>query len=419
MIKSHMARILATVSLLPLALVTVPSAAQSTDTTPVRTFGTASAQFAAADVVEVGITDVVERTALGTLEQTTRNLRITDTIFFNERIATGPDSSTRVSFLDDSSLSLGPSSEVIIDRFVYDPNQGTGELALSLTAGVFRFASGTLDSENYSIDTPVGTIGVRGTVIEVALECAQNNANDCDIMMDVVSGWTTFDGSGEETVTPRGSRMEFRPAMSPVVEVAALPPGAESLPGVESMGASINESTVELMDGVLPPGVTFGTATPAQLAAAAVQLATDNPRLGDLIVEAVGLDRDDALGAVASALMTNVPASTRRVVGALANIQTSNGGIIPSGGGGGGPFGDDDLRDNPLDNEETNEDVPDDDPPDDDPPDDDPPDDDPPDDDPPDDDPPDDDPPDNDGPRSDRLNDVRDRLDDVRDRLGN
>ena len=233
MIRSHMARILATVSLLPLALVTVPSAAQSTDTTPVRTFGTASAQFAAADVVEVGITDVVERTALGTLEQTTRNLRITDTIFFNERIATGADSSTRVSFLDDSSLSLGPSSEVIIDRFVYDPNQGTGELALSLTAGVFRFASGTLDSENYSIDTPVGTIGVRGTVIEVALECAQNNASDCDIMMDVVSGWTTFDRDGEETITPRGSRLEFRPATSAVVEVAALPPGAEALPGVE------------------------------------------------------------------------------------------------------------------------------------------------------------------------------------------
>jgi len=418
MIKSHMARILATVSLLPLALVAVPSAAQSTDTTPVRTFGTASAQFAAADVVEVGITDVVERTALGTLEQTTRNLRITDTIFFNERIATGADSSTRVSFLDDSSLSLGPSSEVIIDRFVYDPNQGTGELALSLTAGVFRFASGTLDSENYSIDTPVGTIGVRGTVIEVALECAQNNASDCDIMMDVVSGWTTFDRDGEETITPRGSRMEFRPALSPVVEVAALPPGAEPLPGVETMGEGINESTVELMDGALPPGVTFGTATPAQLAAAAVQLATDNPRLGDLIVEAVGLDRDDALGAVASALMTNVPDSTRRVVGALANIQASNGGIIPSGGGG-SPFGDDDRRDNPLDDEEVDEDVPDDTPPDDDPPDDDPPDDDPPDDDPPDDDPPDDDPPDNDGPRSDRLNDVRDRLEDIRDGLGN
>ena len=185
------------------------------------------------------------------------------------------------------------------------------------------------------------------------------------------------------------------------------------------MGASINESTVELMDGALPPGVTFGTATPAQLAAAAVQLATDNPRLGDLIVEAVGLDRDDALGAVASALMTNVPESTRRVVGALANIQASNSGIIPSGGGGGGPFGDDDRRDNPLDDEEVDEEVPDDTPPDDDPPDDDPPDDDPPDDDPPDDDPPDDDPPDNDGPRSDRLIDVQDRLGDIRDGMRN
>lgn len=411
MIKSHMARILATVSLLPLALVTVPAAAQSTDTTPVRTFGTASAEFTTADVVEVGITDIVERTALGTLEQTTRNLRITDTIFFNERIATGPDSATRVSFLDDSSLSLGPSSEVLIDRFIYDPADGTGEMALSLTAGVFRFASGTLDSENYTIDTPVGTIGVRGTVFVVEVSCAQRAVGDCQVVMDVISGSTVFgdDDDDDATVTPTGSRLSYRPAVSDQVDVAVLPDGAAPLPGLEDLGARLNQTTIDLLSGALPPGVSFATATPQQLAQAAVTLALANPRLGDLLVESIALERPDALGAVTSGLMSNVPATTRRVIGTLALAQTANGPTADRSDPQGNPFGDDDLRDNPLTDEVSDESPPDDDPPDDDPPDDDPPDDDPPDDDPPDDDPPDD--------RPDRFDDIRDRLDETRDRI--
>ena len=407
MAKSYMARILATVSVLPLALATAQSAAQSTDPAPVRTFGASSAELAAADVVEVGITDVVERQALGTLQETTRNLRITDTIFFNERIATGPDSATRVSFLDDSSLSLGPSSEVVIDRFIYDPADGTGEMALSLTAGVFRFASGTLDSENYTIDTPVGTIGVRGTVFEVEVSCAQRAVGDCQVIMDVISGWTVFgdDDDDDETVTPTGSRLSYRPAVSDQVEVAVLPDDAARLPGLEDLGARLNQSTVDLLNGALPPGVSFAAATPEQLAQAAVTLARGNPRLGDLLVESIIRERPDALGAVSSLLMSTVPATTRRVIGTLALAQAASG---PAGDRQGRPFGDDDLRDNPL-----AEEVPDETPPDDEPPPDDDPPDDPPDDDPPDDDPP-DDPPDD---RSDRFDDIRDRLDDTADRI--
>jgi len=206
MIKSHMARVLATVSWIPLGFVGSQLAAQSLDAGPSITFGQPASQLAAVDLVEVGITDVVERTAVGTVAEQSRNLQITDTIFFNEVVATGPDSATRVSFLDDSSLSLGPSSQVVIDRFIYNPEQGTGELALSLTAGVFRFASGTLESSSYSIDTPVGTIGVRGTVIEVAVECAQRASGDCEVTMDVVSGLGTFDGSDRSVATTIGRR---------------------------------------------------------------------------------------------------------------------------------------------------------------------------------------------------------------------
>ncbi|MEM7443978.1 MAG: FecR domain-containing protein [Pseudomonadota bacterium] len=304
-------------------------------------------QVADTDFVEVGITDVVQRQAVGTLVTQIRALRISDAIFFNEIVETGPESATRVTFLDDSSLSLGPSSEVVIDRFIYDPASNTGEFVLSLTEGAFRFASGDLDSESYTIETPVGTIGIRGTVIDVAVDCVEQAVGNCDIAMDVVSGTASFDGGNAVVVTPQGSRMQFRPAISPFAQVVPILPGTQRLTVFEDMGQRIDQSVVALVNGVLPPGDDFATASSRRLADAAVQLAMRTPSLGDLLVVTVAESRQDALGAVSSTLMAEVPASTPRVIAGLSSIL----GSLPASNGRvrddrDSPFGDDDRRDN-------------------------------------------------------------------------
>ena len=169
MIKSLLARALATAS--SIALGVAGSQALGQDIGDGADAPWVQVAAAVDDASEVGVTDVVQREAVGTLRDLIRYLQISDAIFFNETIETGPDSATRVSFLDDSSLSLGPSSRVVIDRFVYDPNQGTGEMAMSLSTGVFRFTSGVIDDSNYRISTPVSTIGIRGTEIDVSVTC--------------------------------------------------------------------------------------------------------------------------------------------------------------------------------------------------------------------------------------------------------
>lgn len=78
----------------------------------------------------------------------------------NETIKTGSAGQAGLQFNDKSNLSVGPSSQVRLDKFVYDPNKGTSGVAIEATRGAFRFAS--QGKGEVRIKTPSGTLGIRG-----------------------------------------------------------------------------------------------------------------------------------------------------------------------------------------------------------------------------------------------------------------
>src|SRR5207245_5058272 len=80
-----------------------------------------------------------------------QRLVIGQEVVFDERITTGPAGQTQVLFVDQSSMSVGPGSDVVIDEFVYDPRAGTGKLAASLTRGVFRFVGDKLSKQDDAV----------------------------------------------------------------------------------------------------------------------------------------------------------------------------------------------------------------------------------------------------------------------------
>ena len=84
----------------------------------------------------------------------------------SETVSAGVDSSAQLLFRDKTSLTLGPTSQVTIDKFVYDPSRGTGEAAVNLVKGALRFVSGSQSPENYTVRTPLASMGVRGSVAE-------------------------------------------------------------------------------------------------------------------------------------------------------------------------------------------------------------------------------------------------------------
>jgi hypothetical protein len=79
-----------------------------------------------------------------------------------ETVHTGNAGQANLRFHDSSKLSVGPSSSVRLDKFVYDPNKGTGSIAIEATKGGFRFVTGSQNKGDYKVKTPYGTLGVRG-----------------------------------------------------------------------------------------------------------------------------------------------------------------------------------------------------------------------------------------------------------------
>jgi hypothetical protein len=80
----------------------------------------------------------------------------------NETIKTGSSGQAGLRFNDQSNLSVGHSSQVRLDKFVYDPNKGTGSTAIEVTRGTFRFSTGAQNKGEVKIKTPYGTLGTRG-----------------------------------------------------------------------------------------------------------------------------------------------------------------------------------------------------------------------------------------------------------------
>ena len=118
----------------------------------------------------IGNTSIVVKTVTGTINDDTRFLRFEDDLYHNELITTEVESATEITFLDESTLSLGPESSIVLDEFVYDPDPSNSSFVITITEGALRFTSGVLPNEAYKIHTPVATIGIRGTIIDVVVD---------------------------------------------------------------------------------------------------------------------------------------------------------------------------------------------------------------------------------------------------------
>ena len=94
-------------------------------------------------------------------------LNIGKSIFFNERINTTTSGLVQVLLVDGSTFTVGPGSDLVIDKFVYDQKKGTGQIAASFSKGVMRFVGGKISKNDnaVSIKTPAGAIAVRGCIV--------------------------------------------------------------------------------------------------------------------------------------------------------------------------------------------------------------------------------------------------------------
>ncbi|RJP20613.1 MAG: hypothetical protein C4529_09090 [Deltaproteobacteria bacterium] len=81
-------------------------------------------------------------------------------------LSTGPDGSLGAILRDNSSISLGPDSRLAIRDFRFSPAEGKFGLLVRISRGTMAYLSGLigkLSPDSARFETPVATIGIRGT----------------------------------------------------------------------------------------------------------------------------------------------------------------------------------------------------------------------------------------------------------------
>jgi len=94
-------------------------------------------------------------------------------VFAADALRTGADGGLGVTLNDDTRVSLGPNSEVRLERFAYAPAQGSLALVLNFVRGVATYVSGRiakLAPESIRLETPAAIVGVRGTTLAIRVE---------------------------------------------------------------------------------------------------------------------------------------------------------------------------------------------------------------------------------------------------------
>jgi hypothetical protein len=115
-----------------------------------------------AQAQQVGTASAVNPAATANL----KTITIGQSIAHKERIQTKASGSVQLLFLDKTSMTIGPNSDLTIDEYVYDPSANTGKLAATLGKGALRFVGGQISHNgDAEIKTASALIGIRGGVM--------------------------------------------------------------------------------------------------------------------------------------------------------------------------------------------------------------------------------------------------------------
>lgn len=207
----------------------------------------ATALCSVANAQQVGTASAVNPAATANM----RTITIGQSIAHKEHIQTKASGSVQLLFLDKTSMTIGPNSDLTIDEYIFDPKANTGKLAATLGKGALRFVGGQISHNgNAEIKTASAVIGIRG-----------------GINFTTVQGGTTssYTGYGSTTVSSGGTTVNLGSGEYTQTQGSGSPPSSPGLPPVGFVQAQV---LTFQSSGGQGGGAPAGTASPARVAAA-------------------------------------------------------------------------------------------------------------------------------------------------------
>lgn len=117
------------------------------------------------------------KTAKGTVHVERDGTRIPATVGMpirqSDAVVTGADGAAGLTFSDNSLLSTGPNSVLVVDRYSFDSTTHAGRFDASLKKGTLAVISGKMvkqSPEAMKVRTPAAIMGVRGTEFVVQVD---------------------------------------------------------------------------------------------------------------------------------------------------------------------------------------------------------------------------------------------------------
>jgi hypothetical protein len=112
------------------------------------------------------------------------SLNIGDNVFKGDVVQSGSDSALGLSFIDGTAFGLSANARMVLNEMIYDPNGSSNSSLISLVQGTISFVAGeTAKHGNMKIDTPVATMGIRGTAVLVEI-AADNGPTKFSVLVE-------------------------------------------------------------------------------------------------------------------------------------------------------------------------------------------------------------------------------------------
>jgi hypothetical protein len=214
---------------------------------------------------KVGVTAAVNPTVTGQPPgQSMRQLKIGSDVVHNERIRTTSEGSMQLIFVDRTTLTISPNSDITINEFVFNRSANSGSLSMRVGKGLVRFVGGQIShSGGASIATPAATMGIRGGMALI------NSAGGKTTVVHLYGTTRITTGSSSVTITRPGYYAEASgaqvsaPRPAPAGLVASYNAQLQSKTG-QTGGANRGHVTSEKLRNIINGSTTGSPTSPSE-----------------------------------------------------------------------------------------------------------------------------------------------------------